>query len=177
MQATMGLDTAALGRLFDRYGERVYGYCVRLLGCEHDAADAVQDAFVNLARRRSSAGDDPDAQRAYVFAAARNACFDLRRRRREAASLEVLLEAGADPAAPDAPPEQRLLAAETRDDVRRALAAIPARQRSAWVMRELGELSYEEIGERLGMNENAVAQLLHRARRSLAAAFPEATRP
>jgi RNA polymerase sigma-70 factor (ECF subfamily) len=169
MQATIGLDTSVLGRLFDQYGERVYGYCVRLLGCEHDAADAVQDAFVNLARRRSAAGDDPGAQRAYVFAAARNACFDLRRRRRETTSLELLLEVGGEPPSPDATPEQQLLAAEGRENVRRALNAIPERQRTAWVLRELGEQSYEEIGARLEMNPNAVAQLLHRARRSLAA--------
>ena len=62
--------------------------------------------------------------------------------------------------------------AATRDAVFGALATVPERQRTAWVLRELGELTHAEVGDRLGMNANAVAQLLHRARRALQLAVP-----
>jgi RNA polymerase sigma-70 factor (ECF subfamily) len=167
------LEADALGRLYAAHGDRVYGYCVRMLGCEHDAADALQDTFANLARRGVDARDD-GRLRFYVFAAARNACFDLQRRRRGDASLDALREAGADvdPVETQALPEQSALDTATRDAVFGALGRMPERQRTAWALRELGDLSYDEIAEHLGINANAVAQLLHRARRALQAAVP-----
>jgi RNA polymerase sigma-70 factor (ECF subfamily) len=170
------LDHDTIGRLFELHGDRVYRYCMRMLDCEHDAADALQDTFANLARRGVGAGRDDDALRFYLFAAARNACFDLQRRRRPDASLEALREAGADvesaPLEPRSTPEQHAIDNATRDAVFGALATVPERQRTAWVLRELGGLTHAELGDRLGMNANAVAQLLHRARRALQLAVP-----
>ena len=123
------LDLDTIGRLFEQHGDRVYGYCLRMLGCEHDAADAPQDTFINLARRGVGAARDDDALRFYLFAAARNACFDLQRRRRGDASLDALREAGADldraPLEPRSTPEQRALDAATRAAVFGALATRP----------------------------------------------------
>jgi RNA polymerase sigma-70 factor (ECF subfamily) len=139
------LDLDTIGRLFEQHGDRVYGYCLRVLGCEHDAADATQDAFMNLPRR----GD---------------------------ASLEALRDAGADldraPLEPRSEPEQRALDNAARAAVFGALATVPERQRTAFVLRELGGLTYDELAEQLGMNANSVAQLLHRARRALQVALP-----
>jgi RNA polymerase sigma-70 factor (ECF subfamily) len=56
----------------------------------------------------------------------------------------------------------------TAHAVRHAASSLPERYRAVLVMREVEDLTYEAIGERLGMNENAVAQLLHRARKRLA---------
>jgi RNA polymerase sigma-70 factor, ECF subfamily len=174
------LDQTTVGRLFEQHGDAVYRFCVRVLGCEHDAADAMQNTFVNLARRRALPSGDEDSLRFYLFATARNACFDLRRRDRGEASLDALRDAGAyvegESHGPDALPEQRVIDDAARARVYAALADLPDRQRTAWVLREVADLSYDEIAERLDMNANAVAQLLHRARRglqsSLAAAGP-----
>lgn len=169
------LDHDALARLFEAHGDRVYAYCVRMLGNEHDAADALQDTFLNLARRGVDTAGDESRLRFYVFAAARNACFDLQRRRRDEASLDALREAGVPvERGTQAGPEQAALDGVTRDAVLGALARVPERQRKAWLLRELGELSYEEVGDRLGVNANAVAQLLHRTRRALQASIPAA---
>ena len=65
-------DTDALARLYAQHGDRVYGYCLRMLGCEHDAADALQDTFTNLARRGVDPGCEEERLRFYVFGAARN---------------------------------------------------------------------------------------------------------
>jgi len=165
------LDQGTIARLFELHGDRIYRFCVRVLGCEQDAADALQDTFVNLARRRSVVTGDEASLRFYVFATARNACFDLRRRRRGDASLDALRDAGAcvegDSQAWNAQPEQQVFDRDTRARVYAALADLPERQRTAWVLREVADLSYDEIADRLDMNANAVAQLLHRARRTL----------
>ena len=168
-RAARPLDGGTIGQLFERHGDNVFRFCLRVLGNEHDAADALQTTFLNLARRRSAIDGDDVAVRSYLFAAARNACFDLRRRDRGEASLDALHEQGVPetPAPAADRPEQRLLDGEARALVLAALRQLPERQRTAWALREFGGLSYEEIGERLGMNPNAVAQLLHRARGAL----------
>ena len=169
------LSHDALARLFAAHGDRVYAYCVRMLGNEHDAADALQDTFLNLARRGVDTAGDESRLRFYVFAAARNACFDLQRRRRDEASLDALREAGVPVERETAAgPEQAALDGVTRDAVFGALARVPERQRKAWLLREIAELSCDEVGDRLGMNANAVAQLLHRTRRALQASIPAA---
>ena len=137
-----------------------------------------QDTFTNLARRGVGAARDDDALRFYLFSTARNACFDLQRRRRADASLDALRDAGADldraPLEPRSEPEQRALDNAARAAVFGALATVPERQRTAFVLRELGGLTHDELAEQLGMNANAVAQLLHRARRALQVALPAA---
>jgi RNA polymerase sigma-70 factor (ECF subfamily) len=47
--------------------------------------------------------------------------------------------------------------------VRKALLELPDRQRQAVLLWKFEGLSYQEIAEAMGANENAVAQLLHRA--------------
>ena len=161
------LDGAAISRMFEAHGDQVYRFCLRLLGCPHDAADALQDTFLNLARRQAVVPGDAVAARAYVFAAARNACFDLRRRVRDEESLDALVAGGADVERGGALPEQRAIDREAHARVVAALGALSDQQRTAWVLRELADLTYDEIAIRLGMKPNAVAQLLHRARGAL----------
>ena len=72
--------------------------------------------------------------------------------------------------------------------MREANAELPARQREVLALRELEQLSYEQIGELVGLNSNAVAQLISRARirlrdlvrggalESIAASSPECER-
>jgi RNA polymerase sigma-70 factor (ECF subfamily) len=165
------LDGAAIGHLFDQYGDQAYRFCLRVLGCPQDAADALQNTFMNLSRRQAVLPGDELAVRAYVFATARNACFDLRRRARDEDSLDALRDAGADvgweQTAVAALPEQHAIDREARARVVAALGELSDLQRTAWVLREFGDLTYDEIGLRLGMKPNAVAQLLHRARHAL----------
>jgi predicted DNA-binding protein (UPF0251 family) len=70
---------------------------------------------------------------------------------------------GSADAEPDRPERQLLLEAH-QEQIRAANATLPARQREALALRELEELSYDEIAEIMGMNRNSVAQLLSRAR-------------
>jgi RNA polymerase sigma-70 factor (ECF subfamily) len=53
--------------------------------------------------------------------------------------------------------------AETREDVRRALATLPGRQRQAVLLRHYAELSQREIAETMGTTVPAVESLLQRA--------------
>ena len=66
----------------------------------------------------------------------------------------------------DDPERSTMLDAQQRD-VRIANASLQPRQRLVLALCELEEKSYAEIGELVSLNENAVAQLVYRARESL----------
>ena len=55
--------------------------------------------------------------------------------------------------------------------MRRTLDALPAHYRQALILRQLQDLSYAEIGEALGITEEAVTSLIHRARQAFRAAY------
>ena len=65
-------------------------------------------------------------------------------------------------------PEDRVLRDETTRAVKRAVAGLPEKLRAVLVLREYGDLSYQEIAETLGVDMGTVMSRLSRARRSVA---------
>ncbi|HEX8104019.1 MAG TPA: sigma-70 family RNA polymerase sigma factor, partial [Solirubrobacteraceae bacterium] len=161
-------DRNAFAALYDRHAARVHAFCERTLDSPHDAADATQQAFLGLLRRLRAPGREPVAEpAAYLYASARNACSRIFAARGRVDVTDAPPEPAPDPG-PSAP-EVSVLVASQRADVRAANRRLPARQRQALALRELGELSYAEIGDILEVDANAVAQLLWRARLGLRA--------
>jgi len=158
--------------LYDRYAEQVYNYCLRLTGSAEDAADATQEAFVNVLRRLQD-DDRPVLDfSSYLFAAARNESYALMRRRSRTHPTEeasVLAAAAVATASPDVEtdPERAVLLHDSQEQVRQANDQLAPRHREVLALREVAGRSYEEIGQILGISENAAAQLIWRARGKL----------
>jgi RNA polymerase sigma factor (sigma-70 family) len=158
--------------LYDRYAEQVYNYCLRLTGSREDAADATQDAFVNVLRRLQD-DDRPVLDFAsYLFAAARNESYALMRRRARTHPTDAPPELAAATLAVTAPdvetdPERAVLLQDAQEQVREANAKLAPRHREVLALREVAGRSYEEIGQIMGISENAAAQLIWRARAKL----------
>jgi RNA polymerase sigma-70 factor, ECF subfamily len=178
-QAAAG-DGDAFAALFGRYEQRAYNLCYRILGSEDDVADATQEAFVSVFKRLPKLQGRELAFGSYVFTSARNACYDLIKRRRRAEPSDQIPESsipvgggvggggvGFDPGDPEDDPERRVLLAAGQEEIRAANATLPQRQREVLALRELEELSYDEIAEIMDMNRNSVAQLISRARISM----------
>jgi RNA polymerase sigma-70 factor, ECF subfamily len=160
-------------------------HCYRLSGSVQDAEDLVQEAMLrgwrSYARFRGEA-----SVRTWLYRIATNAFLSSARRRRHLpsdlgppaadVSLDVVLDedsAWVEPI-PDAlvssEGDPATTAAE-RDQLRLALVAslqrLPARQRSAMLLREALDFSAAEIGEALEISVPAVKSLLQRARAAL----------
>jgi RNA polymerase sigma factor (sigma-70 family) len=169
-------DGGAFATLYERYERRAYNLAYRLTASEDDAADAVQDAFLNVLRRLPKLDGRELAFGSYLFTATRNASYDLMQKRKRAEPSDTIADTaapigaaagggfGLDPGDPGEDPDRKLLLESQQDEIRAANGRLPERQREALALRELEELSYDEIAEIMEMNRNSVAQLISRAR-------------
>jgi RNA polymerase sigma-70 factor, ECF subfamily len=136
----------------------VLGLCRLLLRDPLEAEDAAQQVFLSAHRAllRGSVPRDPPA---WLGTIARNECrARIRARMREPLALPELPADLPDPLA-------AAIRAADLDAVWKALSRLPRRQRRALMLRELGGLSYHELGRALGVSQSAVESLLFRARR------------
>jgi len=158
-------DGAAFTTLYDRYERRAYNLCYRITGSHDDAADATQETFVKVLERLPQLMGRELQFGPYLLTAARHASYDAIDRRRRAAPSAELPDSAVPVGAGDFDDAERgaLLEAH-QEQIRAANETLPPRQREALALRELEELSYDEIAEIMGMNRNSVAQLLSRAR-------------
>src|ERR671915_433925 len=173
-------DGDAFAELYERHESRAFNLCYRILGSRDDAADATQEAFVGVLRRLPQLAGRDLAFGSYVLTSARNACYDLIERRKRTQPSDEIPESatpmgggvggggvGFDPGDPKDDPERKVLLEARTEEIRVANLTLPERQREVLALRELEELSYDEIAELMDMNRNSVAQLISRARINL----------
>ena len=165
LEAAGGGEAAAFAELYLRHAQAVHGLCRRILPSRDDAADATHEAFVTVLERARASPRAVMSPRAYLLRAARNACL------RSAERGRRLEPVGEPPEpAPDgglAEPERIVLTRELQDDVRAANAELPVRQREVLALREVEQLSYDEIAQVMDLTPGGAAQLAWRARANL----------
>ena len=154
-------DSAAFEEIFRSHHQELYRYCLAIVGDRHDAEDALQATMA--AALRSLPGEKREISiRPWLFRVAHNESVSMLRSRRDAE------EVGEDLADRAAVSQEAELA--TRERLRNLvgdLGALPDRQRSSIVMRELNGLSYGEIGAALSCSEGAARQAVYEARTAL----------
>jgi RNA polymerase sigma-70 factor, ECF subfamily len=149
-------------RLFHQYYPQLFRYLNRLTADADVAEDAAQEAFVRLAERRLTEAE----ARPWLFTVATNLVRDRARKAERHRRLGELVPMAEPPVLPDMEVERR----ETVARVRRALDALPERDRVMLLMREEG-FQYGEIAGAVGVASTSVGTLLARAGRRFADAF------
>lgn len=173
-------DPHAFAELYHRYTDTVYRYVYFRLADREAAEDLTSETFLRALRRISSVRYQGRDVGAWLVTIARNLVLDhvkSGRYRKEIATAEpsdtapvAALTAGPQAAGP----EQRALAAATRDELLRCLAQLGDDQRECVVLRFVQGLSVTETAELMGRNTGAIKALQHRAIRKLAQLLPPA---
>ncbi len=155
-------DRQAFAEIYDRYSDRLYDFCVGLIGDRDAAADCVQDTFC-VAATDLAGLREPDKLRPWLYSIARNhAMRRLRHRYREEVSDEL-----PDMVSHDASPETLAGQSELARLVAEAAGGLSDRDR------ELLDLSYRhgldgpELAEALGVTLTSANTMMFRLRQTV----------
>ncbi len=162
--ATLAGDTAAFGQLVGRYQDRLYNSLLRILGSAEDAADIVQDAFVQAYTKLASFRGS-SAFYTWLYRIAFNLAMSHARRGHKTASLDGRKTlAGDEPMDGQPTAEAGLLEQERAELVHAALAELSLEYRQILVLREIDGCHYDQIAEILELPVGTVRSRLFRAR-------------
>jgi RNA polymerase sigma-70 factor (ECF subfamily) len=158
-------DREALGFLYARYADNVFGYVRSILHDPHDAEDVTQQVFAKLLHVIGKYEERDVPFFAWVLRVARNLAVDHMRHQRMIPVEEVrtTTELGSDPVN-----DRRL-----SEDLREELSKLPRDQREVVLLRHVAGFSPPEIARLIGRSEGSVHGLHHRGRRTLAAGLVE----
>ena len=160
-------DLLAFEAILEKYSQPIHNFTLRMLGNPDDAEDATQQTFIQAYESLPAAR--PEAPlRPWLFQVARNKAIDLIRRRRSVALSTLERDDQGYPSievADDEPlPDELYDHAELQQLLQEAILTLPLRTREVVVMRYVGELTFAEIGQSLGIPENTAKTLFQRAK-------------
>ena len=159
----------AFGELVSRYQARLYNAAVRLVDTPEDAADVVQDAFLNAYQSLHTFKGDAEFF-TWLYRIAFNTAISLKRKKRATVSLDAGgPEGGIDPDDPSeyVKPGAALQRNEDERQLQEALNRLSHEHREVLVLKDIEGLKYEVIADMLGVPIGTVRSRLHRARLEL----------
>lgn len=152
-------NMTAFSALVDRYKVRLFNLIYRMLQNKEEAEDLLQETFLRVFRERERY--DPNyAFSTWIYTIALNLCRnELKRRKRFKFFGMDLIK------------DDRRYAVETKagqnclgSTLEKAIASLPVKYRTVFVLREVNQLSYEEMSESLGIPLGTVKSRVNRAR-------------
>lgn len=153
-------DQEALGFLYARFADNIYGYVRSIVHDHYEAEDITQHVFTKLMRVIGKYEERDVPFFAWMLRVARNVAVDHLRSQRlipveEVRSVELDHSEG--------------MPGGRSNDLAEALATLPKDQREVLVLRHFAGLSPTEIAKRTGKTEGSIHGLHHRGRRALQA--------
>ena len=162
-------DQRAWETVVRQHWRKVFNVAYKFVGKHDEAEDLTQDIFLKIFRSLDTFDRRANFQ-TWLISVSRNLCIDhYRSVRKERETIDRDVDAGdLMPASTEASP---IAALEQRDRVmllRQALSALPETLRTAVLMRDIQELSYQEIADTLRLPEGTVKSRINRGRTELA---------
>jgi RNA polymerase sigma-70 factor (ECF subfamily) len=169
IQRCLAGDQPAWEQIVRLHWRKVFNIAYKFTGKHDEAEDLTQDVFVKIFKSLDTFDRRANFQ-TWLVSVSRNLCIDhYRSVRKERETIDRDVDAGElSPVAQTASPMQAL---EHRDRVallHKALKQLPESLRQAVLMRDIQELSYQEIADRLGTPEGTVKSRINRGRTELA---------
>jgi len=165
----LGGDQVAWEEIVRQHRRKVFNIAYKFTGRHDEAEDLTQDIFLKIFKSLHTFDRRANFQ-TWLVSVSRNLCIDhYRSVRKERETIDRDVDAGElTPAAPGQNAFQALEQADRVELLRKAMAELPESLRKAVVMRDLKELSYQEIADQLNLPEGTVKSRINRGRTELA---------
>ena len=181
VQRVQAGDSAAFRALFDKYHRRAFAVAMGVVKNEHDALDAVQEAFVKV-HKNIHKFQGSSSFYTWLYRIVMNVSIDHVRRASRRKSLdfderalhedsEVAGDGALVPHVTDANPGNAALRKELGGAIQAALQELPEHHRAVIVLREIEGMSYEEMAEALEVPKGTIMSRLFHARKKMQAAL------
>src|ERR1044072_149199 len=169
IQRCLGGDQVAWEEIVRQHRRKVFNIAYRFTGRHDEAEDLTQDIFLKIFRSLHTFDRRANFQ-TWLVSVSRNLCIDhYRSVRKERETIDR--DVDANELAPTSAEPGPVAALEQADRVmllKQALSALPDTLRTAVLMRDIQELSYQEIADQLRLPEGTVKSRINRGRTELA---------
>lgn len=144
---------------------KLYRFALRITGSVHEAEDVVQEVMEKVWKTAPEQMTNIQNWEAWCMTLTRNRSLDKTRSQtlRRTAPLDGVAERSSDTMTPAQTTENRDLI----DRAKKMMQQLPEKQRLVMHLRDIEELSYEEISESLNISLDQVKVNLHRARKTV----------
>jgi RNA polymerase sigma-70 factor, ECF subfamily len=158
-------DQVAWEAIVKQNWRKVFNVAYKFVGKHDEAEDLAQDIFLKIFKALGTFDRRANFQ-TWIISISRNLCIDhYRSVRKERQTIAREVDTGdLQPASSDRGPYQAAENQGLRALLRQALQTLPTTLRTAVVLRDLQELSYQEIADRLGLPEGTVKSRINRGR-------------
>ena len=162
-------DQVAWEQIVRQNWRKVFNVAYKFVGKHDEAEDLTQDIFLKIFKALGTFDRRANFQ-TWIISISRNLCIDhYRSVRKERQTIARDVDSSdLQPATPERGPYAQAEHQDLRAQLRTALEALPLTLRTAVVLRDLQELSYQEIADRLGLPEGTVKSRINRGRIELA---------
>ena len=162
-------DQSAWEQIVRQNWRKVFNVAYKFVGKHDEAEDLTQDIFLKIFKALNTFDRRANFQ-TWIISISRNLCIDhYRSVRKERQTIARDVDSNdLQPATPERGPYAQAEHQDLRAQLRQALETLPVTLRTAVVLRDLQELSYQEIADRLGLPEGTVKSRINRGRIELA---------
>lgn len=165
----LGGDQTAWEEIVRQHRRKVFNIAYKFTGRHDEAEDLTQDVFLKIFKSLHTFDRRANFQ-TWLVSVSRNLCIDhYRSVRKERETIDRDVDAGElTPAAPGQTAYQALEQADRVELLRKAMRELTEDLRDAVSLRDLHELSYQEIADQLNLPEGTVKSRINRGRTELA---------
>ena len=168
IEQCLGGDQVAWETIVRQNWRKVFNVAYKFVGKHDEAEDLTQDIFLKIFKALDTFDRRANFQ-TWIISISRNLCIDhYRSVRKERQTIAREVDASdLQPASRERGPYASAEQQDLRQMLRQALQTLPVTLRTAVVLRDLQELSYQEIADRLGLPEGTVKSRINRGRLEL----------
>lgn len=164
-------DAASFGLLLEKYRASVSHFLYRMVQDQAVSEELAQEVFLRVYKSRATY-EATAKFTTWLFRIATHLALNWLRAEKNERGQERLDQGTEDAPAREVPDrarsvEQEMVQAVRVEEVRRAVAALPDKQRAAVLMHKYEEMDYSQIAKVLSCSESAVKSLLFRAYETL----------